>query len=63
MEQKTRLSGRVVVRTTSRGPALGMQEQDKSLHRNFLHPLQAAERYGALLDRYSERRFRQKQSD
>jgi hypothetical protein len=39
MEQKSRLSGRVVVRTTSRGPALGMQEQDKSLHPDhmFLH--------------------------
>jgi hypothetical protein len=36
MEQKTRLSGRVAARITSRGPALEMQEHGKSLLRNFL---------------------------
>jgi hypothetical protein len=36
MEQKTRLSGRVAARITSRGPALEMQEHGKSLLRNYL---------------------------
>jgi hypothetical protein len=36
MEQKTRLSGRVAARITSRGPALEMQEHSKSLRRNCL---------------------------
>jgi hypothetical protein len=36
MEQKTRLSGRVAARITSRGPALEMQEHGKSLLRNIL---------------------------
>jgi hypothetical protein len=40
MEQKTRLSGRVAARITSRGPALEMQEHGKSLHR-ILGPYRA----------------------
>jgi hypothetical protein len=38
MEQKTRLSGRVAARITSRGPALGLQEQTKSPLRYCLQP-------------------------
>lgn len=40
MEPKTTLRERVAARITLRGPALGMQEQGKSLHpdRFKLHP-------------------------
>jgi hypothetical protein len=47
MEQKTRLSGRVAARITSRGPALEMQEHGKSLLRNYLHPPKATACSGA----------------
>jgi len=48
MEQKTRLSGRVAARITSRAPALGMQEHRTPPLRNCLHPVKATERSEAL---------------
>jgi hypothetical protein len=51
MEQKTRLSGRVAARITSRGPALEMQEHGKSLHRSPPASTEDAERSGILFER------------